>query len=255
MPARSADRCHDEMKIAVTGGRRMGRELVADHPRAEDSSAGAIEQEGSMALGRHGLLAGLGSSVVCHGRPAGAVRRSTPCSIHGPQGHGGIRRPRRQRPHHCVYGTGFKPRGRGQDRSRRPPRHHYHGGNMSLGVSLLTALTRVLRRRPRLTSRSGDASPPQGRCALRNGADAGRELRGGPRRRLETSACAARRRRCTAARRHRLPRCEAAATSASIPDSPTVSRSSSPTAPPTGPLRRGAVQAALWAAARRQGSL
>ncbi len=53
----------DKMKIAVTGAAgRMGRELIRNvHSRPDCVVAGAIEQEGSIALGQDvGLLAGLG---------------------------------------------------------------------------------------------------------------------------------------------------------------------------------------------------
>jgi 4-hydroxy-tetrahydrodipicolinate reductase len=57
----------DKMKIAVTGAAgRMGRELVRTvHGRQDCVVAGAIEQEGSIALGQDvGLLAGLGKLGV-----------------------------------------------------------------------------------------------------------------------------------------------------------------------------------------------
>src|SRR5262245_53111511 len=57
----------DKMKIAVTGAAgRMGRELVRTvHSRPDCLLAGAIEQEGSIALGQDvGLLAGLGKLGV-----------------------------------------------------------------------------------------------------------------------------------------------------------------------------------------------
>jgi 4-hydroxy-tetrahydrodipicolinate reductase len=57
----------DKMKIAVTGAAgRMGRELVrAVHARADCVVAGAVEAEGSLALGQDaGLLAGLGKIGV-----------------------------------------------------------------------------------------------------------------------------------------------------------------------------------------------
>ena len=56
-----------KMKIAVTGAAgRMGRELVRTiHGRDDCVIAGAIEQEGSIALGQDiGLLAGLGKLGV-----------------------------------------------------------------------------------------------------------------------------------------------------------------------------------------------
>jgi 4-hydroxy-tetrahydrodipicolinate reductase len=57
----------DKMKIAVTGAAgRMGRELVrAVHARTDCVVAGAVEAEGSLALGQDaGLLAGLGKIGV-----------------------------------------------------------------------------------------------------------------------------------------------------------------------------------------------
>jgi len=57
----------DKMKIAVTGAAgRMGRELIRTvHGRPDCVVAGAIEQEGSIALGQDvGLLAGLGKVGV-----------------------------------------------------------------------------------------------------------------------------------------------------------------------------------------------
>ena len=56
-----------KMKIAVTGAAgRMGRELIRTiHGREDCVVAGAIEQEGSIALGQDiGLLAGLGKLGV-----------------------------------------------------------------------------------------------------------------------------------------------------------------------------------------------
>jgi 4-hydroxy-tetrahydrodipicolinate reductase len=61
------------MKIAVTGAAgRMGRELIrAVHARDDCVLAGAIEQEGSLALGQDaGLLAGLGKVGVVIGDDA-----------------------------------------------------------------------------------------------------------------------------------------------------------------------------------------
>ena len=96
-------------------------------------------------------------------------------------------------------------------------------GNMSLGVNLLAALTRARRQDARQFLRHrnpGDASQPEGRCAVRHRADARPRRRGRPRhrprqtfgaqpRRQHRRAPCRRYRLCDVARRHRGRRAHA----------------------------------------------
>ena len=137
-----------KMKIAVTGAAgRMGRELVRTiHGREDCAVAGAIEQEGSLALGQDaGLLAGLGKlgvlitddplelfakvdAVLDFTVPAASVEFAGLAA--------------NARIVHVLGTTGLKPE---DDVKIRAASHHatiIRSGNMSLGVNLLAALTR-----------------------------------------------------------------------------------------------------------------
>ena len=137
-----------KMKIAVTGAAgRMGRELVRTvHGRPDCVVAGAIEQEGSIALGQDvGLLAGLGKlgvvitddplelfakvdAVLDFTVPKATVEFAALAA--------------NARIVHVFGTTGLTP----EDDARiaAAARHAtiVRSGNMSLGVNLLTALTR-----------------------------------------------------------------------------------------------------------------
>jgi 4-hydroxy-tetrahydrodipicolinate reductase len=138
----------DKMKIAVTGAAgRMGRELIrAVHAMEGCVVGGAIEQEGSLALGQDaGLLAGLGKlgivitddalelfakvdAVLDFTVPAASVEFAGLAA--------------NARIVHVLGTTGLKPE---DDVKIRAASHHatiIRSGNMSLGVNLLAALTR-----------------------------------------------------------------------------------------------------------------
>ncbi len=136
-----------KMKIAVTGAAgRMGRELTrAIHGRDDCVLAGAIEQEGSIALGQDvGLLAGLGRiGVVITDDPLElfakvdavldfTVPKAT-VEFAGLAANARIVH---------VYGTTGLSK---EDEAKVAAARHatvITAGNMSLGVNLLTALTR-----------------------------------------------------------------------------------------------------------------
>jgi 4-hydroxy-tetrahydrodipicolinate reductase len=138
----------DKMKIAVTGAAgRMGRELVrAVHARADCVVAGAVEAEGSLALGQDaGLLTGLGKlgvpitsdalelfakvdAVLDFTAPKASVEFAALAA--------------NARIIHVLGTTGLS-----ADDERKVAAAARHAtivtaGNMSLGVNLLTALTR-----------------------------------------------------------------------------------------------------------------
>ena len=138
----------DRMKIAVTGAAgRMGRELVrAVHAQDGCTLAGAVEQEGSLALGQDaGLLAGLGKlgvlitddplelfakvdAVLDFTIPAASVEFAGLAA--------------NARIVHVLGTTGMKPE---HDAAVEAAARHatiVRSGNMSLGVNLLAALTR-----------------------------------------------------------------------------------------------------------------
>jgi 4-hydroxy-tetrahydrodipicolinate reductase len=138
----------DKMKIAVTGAAgRMGRELIrAVHGRDDCVLAGAIEQEGSIALGQDvGLLAGLGKlGVVITDDPLelfakidGVLDFTAPeASIEF------AALAANARIVHVLGTTGFKA---ADDAVIEAAARHatiIKAGNMSLGVNLLAALTR-----------------------------------------------------------------------------------------------------------------
>ena len=138
----------DKIKIAVTGAAgRMGRELIrAIHAMEGCVVGGAIEQEGSLALGQDaGLLAGLGKlgviitddaleafakvdAVLDFTVPAASVEFAGLAA--------------NARIVHVLGTTGLTP---ADDVKIRAASHHaaiIRSGNISLGVNLLAALTR-----------------------------------------------------------------------------------------------------------------
>jgi len=138
----------DKMKIAIAGAAgRMGRELVRTvHGRQDCVVAGAIEQQGSIALGQDvGLLAGLGKlgviitddplelfakvdAVLDFTVPAATVEFAALAA--------------NARIVHVLGTTGLT---REDDAKVAAAARHatiVRSGNMSLGVNLLTALTR-----------------------------------------------------------------------------------------------------------------
>jgi 4-hydroxy-tetrahydrodipicolinate reductase len=136
------------MKIAVTGAAgRMGRELIrAVHSRDDCVLAGAIEQEGSLALGQDaGLLAGLGKlgvlisddapelfakvdAVLDFTVPAASVEFAALAA--------------NARNVHVLGTTGLTPEDEAKVEAAARHAVVVRSGNMSLGVNLLTALTR-----------------------------------------------------------------------------------------------------------------
>jgi 4-hydroxy-tetrahydrodipicolinate reductase len=138
----------DKMKIAVAGAAgRMGRELVrAVHARGECAIVGAIEQEGSLALGQDaGLLAGLGKlGVPITSDPLELFARiDAVLDFTVPQASVEFAAlAANARIVHVLGTTGLSP---DDDRKIAAAARHatiVTAGNMSLGVNLLTALTR-----------------------------------------------------------------------------------------------------------------
>ncbi len=138
----------DRMKIAVTGAAgRMGRELVRTvHGRQDCMVAGAIEQEGSIALGQDvGLLAGLGKlGVVITDDPLELFAKvDAVLDFTVPKAtveFAGLAA--NARIVHVFGTTGLTP---GDDAKIAAAARHatiVRSGNMSLGVNLLTALTK-----------------------------------------------------------------------------------------------------------------
>jgi 4-hydroxy-tetrahydrodipicolinate reductase len=138
----------DRMKIAVTGAAgRMGRELVrAIHGRQDCVVAGAIEQEGSIALGQDvGLLAGLGRIGVAitddplevFAKVDGVLDFTVPkASVE----FAGLAA--NARIVHVLGTTGLAPEDEAKVQAAARHATIITAGNMSLGVNLLTALTR-----------------------------------------------------------------------------------------------------------------
>lgn len=138
----------EKLKIAVTGAAgRMGRELIrAVHSRDDCVLAGAVEQEGSLALGQDaGLLAGLGKlgvlitddplelfakvdAVLDFTVPAASLEFAALAA--------------NARIVHVLGTTGFKPAEEAKIVAASRHATIIKAGNMSLGVNLLTALTR-----------------------------------------------------------------------------------------------------------------
>ncbi len=138
----------DKMKIVVTGAAgRMGRELIRTvHGREECVLAGAVEQKGSLALGQDaGLLAGLGKlggvisddpleqfakadAVLDFTVPAASVEFAALAA--------------NARIVHVLGTTGLEPEHKAKIKAAARHATIITSGNMSLGVNLLTALTR-----------------------------------------------------------------------------------------------------------------
>jgi 4-hydroxy-tetrahydrodipicolinate reductase len=138
----------DKMKIVVTGAAgRMGRELIrAVHGKEECVLTGAIEQKGSLALGQDaGLLAGLGKlgvvitddpldvfakadGVLDFTVPAASVEFAALAA--------------NARIVHVLGTTGLEPEHEAKIAAAARHATIVTSGNMSLGVNLLTALTR-----------------------------------------------------------------------------------------------------------------
>jgi 4-hydroxy-tetrahydrodipicolinate reductase len=137
-----------KVKIAVTGAAgRMGRELIrAVHAMEGCVLAGAIEQEGSLALGQDaGLLAGLGKlgivitddALELFARIDAVLDFTVPAASVEFAGLAA-----NARIVHVLGTTGLTPE---DDAKIRAASHHaaiVRSGNMSLGVNLLAALTR-----------------------------------------------------------------------------------------------------------------
>jgi 4-hydroxy-tetrahydrodipicolinate reductase len=137
-----------KMKIAVTGAAgRMGRELIRTvHAKEGCLLAGAIEQEGSLALGQDaGLLAGLGKlgvvitddplelfakvdAVLDFTAPAASMEFAALAA--------------NARIVHVLGTTGLKPEHDAKIAAAARHATIIRSGNMSLGVNLLAALTR-----------------------------------------------------------------------------------------------------------------
>ena len=137
-----------KMKIAVTGAAgRMGRELVRTvHGRPDCVVAGAIEQEGSIALGQDvGLLAGLGKlGVVITDDPLELFAKvDAVLDFTVPKAtieFAGLAA--NARIVHVFGTTGLTPEDDAKIAAAARHATIVRSGNMSLGVNLLTALTR-----------------------------------------------------------------------------------------------------------------
>jgi 4-hydroxy-tetrahydrodipicolinate reductase len=138
----------EKMKIAVTGAAgRMGRELVRTvHGRQDCVVAGAIEQEGSIALGQDvGLLAGLGKLGVAitddplelFAKVDAVLDFTVPKATVEFAGLAA-----NARIVHVFGTTGLTPEDDAKIAAAARHATIVRSGNMSLGVNLLTALTR-----------------------------------------------------------------------------------------------------------------
>ena len=138
----------DKMRIAVTGAAgRMGRELVRTvHGRQDCVVAGAIEQEGSIALGQDvGLLAGLGKlGVVITDDPLELFAKvDAVLDFTVPKAtveFAGLAA--NARIVHVFGTTGLTAEDDAKITAAARHATIIRSGNMSLGVNLLTALTR-----------------------------------------------------------------------------------------------------------------
>jgi 4-hydroxy-tetrahydrodipicolinate reductase len=137
-----------KMKIAVTGAAgRMGRELIRTvHGRQDCVVAGAIEQEGSIALGQDvGLLAGLGKvGVVITDDPLELLAKvDAVLDFTVPKAtveFAGLAA--NARIVHVFGTTGLTPEDDAKIAAAARHATIVRSGNMSLGVNLLAALTR-----------------------------------------------------------------------------------------------------------------
>ena len=137
-----------KMKIAVTGAAgRMGRELIrAVHGKDGCVLAGAIEQQGSLAVGQDaGLLAGLGKLGVVitddaldvFARADAVLDFTVPAASVEFAGLAA-----NARIVHVLGTTGLKPEAEAKVEAAARHAVIVRSGNMSLGVNLLSALTR-----------------------------------------------------------------------------------------------------------------
>jgi 4-hydroxy-tetrahydrodipicolinate reductase len=137
-----------KMKIAVTGAAgRMGRELIrAVHASEGCILSGAIEQEGSLALGQDaGLLAGLGKLGIVISEDALDVFAKVDAVLDftapaASTEFAGLAA--NARIVHVLGTTGLKPEDDAKIAAAARHATIIRSGNMSLGVNLLTALTR-----------------------------------------------------------------------------------------------------------------
>jgi len=137
-----------KMKIAVTGAAgRMGRELIrAVHGKDECVLAGAVEQEGSLALGQDaGLLAGLGKLgvLITDAAPELFAKVDAVLDFTIPAASvdfAGLAA--NARIVHVLGTTGLAPEDEAKVGAAARHAVIVRSGNMSLGVNLLAALTR-----------------------------------------------------------------------------------------------------------------
>jgi 4-hydroxy-tetrahydrodipicolinate reductase len=138
----------DKLKIAVTGASgRMGRELIRTvHARPDCVLVGAVEQQGSLAVGQDaGLLAGLGKlGVVITDDPIELFAKidavldfTVPAATIEFAGLAA-----NARIVHVFGTTGLKPADDAKIAAAARHATIIRAGNMSLGVNLLTAITR-----------------------------------------------------------------------------------------------------------------
>jgi 4-hydroxy-tetrahydrodipicolinate reductase len=138
----------DKMKIAVTGAAgRMGRELVRTvHGRQDCVVAGAIEQAGSIALGQDvGLLAGLGKLgvAICDDPLEVFAKVDAVLDFTVPKAtveFAGLAA--NARIVHVLGTTGLSAADDAKIKAAARHATIVTAGNMSLGVNLLTAITR-----------------------------------------------------------------------------------------------------------------
>ena len=137
-----------KMKIAVTGAAgRMGRELIrAVHGKDECVLAGAIEQQGSLAVGQDaGLLAGLGKlgvvitddAIEVFAKAEAVLDFTVPAASVEFAGLAA-----NARIVHVLGTTGLAPEDEAKIDAAARHAVIVRSGNMSLGVNLLSALTR-----------------------------------------------------------------------------------------------------------------
>jgi len=138
----------DKMKIAVTGAAgRMGRELMrAVHARSDCVLAGALERQGSLALGQDaGLLAGLGKVGVLIGTDALELFAKVDAVLDFTAPAASVEFAELAANARIVHVLGTTGLGAEDEAKVAAAARHatiVRAGNMSLGVNLLTALTR-----------------------------------------------------------------------------------------------------------------
>ena len=185
------------MRLVVAGaGGRMGRTLVKAIAETKGLTlAGALEDARSPLLGWDaGTLAGLGENhVKLIGDPAkiidgidGIIDFTAPSATVGY-----AELAAKAGKVHVIGTTGLSAADEEKIKDAAKRAVIVKSGNMSLGVNLLAALTRRVAKTldQQLRHRnSGDASQPEGRCAVRHRADARPRGGGRPRHRSSTSA-------------------------------------------------------------------